>query len=218
MLESQVLTGIPKIIDNAEALLADAVLLYENQRYERAYSLFQLSIEEIAKAFSLLGIILFDDITSIEVQKKLKSSFSDHKYKSKKSIGIESILINLLKNINFEKYEELTIKSFQEYDIIDKLNDKKNHGLYTTFDGKEFKNPNELISFEDVRKIKSKASLRVNFGKMIITGVVKGFDKIKVRAKELDIDYSGVDREQVKEFVRIRKKYRLDSHNQEHSE
>ena len=91
MNEKQIVEGIPKIIDNAEAIYADADLLRENGRFERAYSLFQLSIEEIAKAFMLSGTLIFEDLSSNEVQARLKKDLKDHELKSKNSIGLESI-------------------------------------------------------------------------------------------------------------------------------
>lgn len=71
MTVDQIKIGIPKIVENAEELYKDADILLSNNRIERAYSLFQLSIEEIAKAFILSNALIFEDISSKEVSAKL---------------------------------------------------------------------------------------------------------------------------------------------------
>lgn len=78
MTEAQIRLGIPNIIDNAESLYSDACFLQENGRMERAYTLFQLFIEEIGKALMLVGAILFDDIENNEPQERIKSIFKSH--------------------------------------------------------------------------------------------------------------------------------------------
>lgn len=207
MNEKQIIEGIPKIVDNAEKIYADADLLREYGRYERAYSLFQLSIEEIAKAFMLSGTLIFEDLSSQEVQTRLKNDLKDHEMKSKKSIGLESIFYQFLKDINIETYEELTIKSFKEYDSIRLLNEKKNAGFYTSFNGNKFQAPNELISKKDVNDIKTKAEFRIFLGKKIILAVSQRFDLIKDKIRELNFDIVESSRLNVEEFKRIRNKY-----------
>lgn len=178
-MESVILKGIPKIINNAESLFNDAELLCLNNRNERAYSLYQLSIEEIAKAFFLFGEILFNNEISNE---KWKKTILDHKYKSHKSIGIEYMLIELIKKVDHDKYEELLLKSFEESKTIDLLNKKKNHGFYTSLINDEFLESKNLITTADVKSIRDKASIRIYFGKFIIIGIIRNFDKAKEKA------------------------------------
>ena len=210
--ENQILIGIPKIIDNSKALFNDANLLYENKRFERAYSLYQLSIEEIAKAILLLTTILFEDLSSGKVQTKLKKEMLDHKIKAKKSIGLESILNLIIKENSIKVYEIQTLKSFQEIDNIDELNNKKNHGLYTSLINDCFKSPNELINKEDVDEIKSKAYIRINFGEALMKPILKRFDHYKQFFKEqsLDKEYEKmIIQEQAEEIIRIKQKYNI---------
>lgn len=210
MQENQILIGIPKIIDNSKALLDDADLLYENKRFERAYSLYQLSIEEIAKAILLLTTILFEDLSSKEVLKRLKVGMKDHKIKGIKSIGLEFMLNSIIKENNKEVYEIQALKSFQELKNIDELNNKKNYSLYTSLINNCFKSPKELINKEDVDEIKFKAFIRITFGEALMNPVLKRFDHYKQSFKKQNLDKEYVKelyQEQIEETIRIRQKY-----------
>jgi AbiV family abortive infection protein len=212
MQEIEILNGIPKIIDNAKALLDDANLLYENKRFERAYSVYQLSIEEIAKAFFLLTTILFDDLTSEKVQKKLKDGIVSHKIKARKSIGLDSMLNLIIKESNMEVYEIQVLKSFKEFDNINELNNKKNYSLYTSLIDGCFMSPCELINKEDVDKIRIKASIRITFGEALMKPIIIRIDQFKLSFKQQSIDkefQKKLSQEQVEEIIRIRNKYNI---------
>lgn len=208
MTKEQIVDGVPKILKNAQALLADANLLFEYKRFERAYSLYQLSIEEVAKAFLLIGTALFDDLSDSKVQNKINKGIKDHKYKTKKSVGLQSIITNILKKINIEKYEELVLDSFDELRDIDKSNDKKNWGFYTSMINGNFQVPQELISEEDTLKIKTKAGLRVSLGILLVSPMAINFDSIKRQINESNFDRNKSSKEQIDEFIRIKEKYK----------
>jgi len=125
MTEEKILQGLPKIIENAQALLSDADFLFDNQRFERAYSIYQLSIEEIAKAFHLINVIIFDDLLLADVQNSIRKVFKDHKFKSRKSVGMQYLLISYFKDINLDTYERLVHENFKEYESIEISNEKK---------------------------------------------------------------------------------------------
>lgn len=186
MTEEEILIGLPIIIRNAELLFDDADLLEKSDRTARAYSLFQLSLEEIAKAFMLLGALLFEDISDNDVQKRLGKEILKHDIKLKKSIGIEIFLSEIMKSINEEKYKEWFHRLTEEYKDIEMMNKRKNFGFYVSFSKNKFQSPNELIKKEDVEKIKNKAWTRVYFGSKIIRAMITNFSKIKVQAKKLD--------------------------------
>jgi len=193
MSEKVILMGLPIIIKNANLLYKDALLLEKNNRIGRAYSLFQLSLEEIAKAFMLLGAILFEDISDNDVQKKLKKEIRNHSIKLKKSIGIEIFLSSIMKSINEEKYKEWFLRLTKEYETTDMMNNRKNYGFYVSFNENKFQCPEELIKKEDVEKIKNKAWTRIYFGSKIISAMIPNFPKIKAQAKKLD--YSKLNKE-----------------------
>ena len=207
MTEEQIVIGVPKIVDNANSLLKDADLLYNEKRYERAFSIYQLSIEEIAKAFFLINVVLFDELSKPEIQTRIKKEIKNHKFKIHKSIGLQSLVNSFFKDINMETYENLVIESFEEMKNIDITNNKKNWGFYTSFKNNIFQSPRELIKDKDVSDIKKKASFLVSFGTILIYPICINYDKIKIQIKELNFDKNKCREEQIEELSRIKKKY-----------
>ena len=207
LFEQKILNGLPKILDNAEALLTDANLLYKNHRKERAYALYQLSIEEIAKAFILLSSILLEDTSSEEYQKKLMKDIQNHTYKSKRSIAINYFIKDLLieKNGNSE-YEQMVLDSFKEIDSIKEINNKKNYALYTTYINNEFKSPLELISEEDVKEIKGRATNRVIIGNKFMSEMVKHYETIKAQTKDIQTNHMDLIIEESRKIEEIKEK------------
>jgi len=193
MTEKEVLLGLPKITKNAKLLYEDAEFLEKIKRLERAYSLFQLSLEEIAKAFILLRAILFEDISDQTVQKRLNSEIHRHTIKLKKSINIEIFLSSFLKSIDEKKYGEWNRKLINEYKDTDLMNNKKNYGFYVSYNENKFMSPSELIKKEDVDYIKHKAWVRIHFGSKFINAMIPNFSKIKSKADK--IDYSTIEQQ-----------------------
>jgi len=208
MTETQILLGVPKIIENAESLYSDALFLYENSRGERAYALFQLSIEEIGKALMMVGSLLFDNIENIEVKNRIINSFKNHRKKSNISIGLDSFLWEFIKTENPEKYEMMVLGSFKEHANVAITNEKKNQSLYVSFNGNKFSSPSESISIEEVKEIKAKAGLRVLLEKKLLTAIVNNLDSLKKEIIELEYDSNKTSEEQQKEFLRIMNKYK----------
>lgn len=193
MTEKEVLLGLPKITKNAKLLYEDAEFLEKIKRLERAYSLFQLSMEEIAKAFILLRAILFEDISDQTVQKRLNSEIHRHTIKLKKSINIEIFISSFLKSIDEKKYGEWNRKLINEYKDTDLMNNKKNYGFYVSYIENKFMSPSELIKKEDVDYIKHKAWVRIHFGSKFINAMIPNFSKIKSKADK--IDYSTIEQQ-----------------------
>lgn len=71
--------GIKAAIENSKALLADAILLFDNKRYERAVALAILGIEEAGKPAILRSIILEEDL------KNLKTEWQNYRRHTKKN-------------------------------------------------------------------------------------------------------------------------------------
>ena len=80
--------GIRVAFENARDLLADSELLFQNSRYERAFSLAILAIEESGKPAILRQILLIED------PKALNSAWKD--YRSHTSKNLEWILPDLV--------------------------------------------------------------------------------------------------------------------------
>jgi AbiV family abortive infection protein len=73
--------GINAAIDNAKSLLEDAMLLYENHRYERSTALSILAIEEDGKLTILRCILLEED------PKLLKKEWQNYRRHTEKNIS-----------------------------------------------------------------------------------------------------------------------------------
>jgi AbiV family abortive infection protein len=209
MTEEKILQGLPKIIENAQALLSDADFLFDNQRFERAYSIYQLSIEEIAKAFHLINVIIFDDLLLADVQNSIRKVFKDHKFKSRKSVGMQYLLISYFKDINLDTYERLVHENFKEYESIEISNEKKNHGFYASLINNLIAQPSELIKIDEVKRIRTIASLRVKYFADLITAEIQVFEKIKTKMSNLDFasEVKRLSSEHINELEEIRKKH-----------
>lgn len=208
MTATQIKIGIPKIVSNAVSLYSDATLLATNNRIERAYTLYQLSIEELGKAFILLGYLLFENTDEKETQKQLRKDLKNHQVKSKSSIGLDFLIQGLIKTINREKYEYLVFKSLEEHNNIKSINEKKNKSLYVSFNGNKFLLPSECISTKDLKEIKNKAGSRIFIAKKLFMPVLKNINHFQEKMAELELDKSRISKEQQDEFVRIIKKYK----------
>lgn len=71
--------GINAAIDNSKALLDDAILLFDNERYERAVALSILAIEEAGKPSIIRSILLEDD------PKELKKEWQNYRRHTEKN-------------------------------------------------------------------------------------------------------------------------------------
>lgn len=71
--------GIKAAIENSKSLLADANLLYDNERYERATALAILAIEENGKGKIIREILMEDE------QKKLKVKWQEYRKHTQKN-------------------------------------------------------------------------------------------------------------------------------------
>lgn len=208
MTDNQIKNGIPKIIENAVSLFSDATLLEENQRIERAYTLYQLSIEEIGKAFMLIGSLIFENVNDSGIQKKLKEDIKNHQAKSKKSIGLDVFLQEFMRAKDVEKYEKLVLKSFDEFENTNSINEKKNSSLYVSFNGNKFLKPSECVTIQDLTKIKARASYRIFIGEKLFPAIIDKAELFKEKMIEFEFDKLKVSKEQQDEFKRIREKYK----------
>lgn len=203
MRDEQIISGLPKIINNSKELLSDANLLYENSRFQRAYSLYQLSIEEIAKAFYLIGIVIFQEEERAKISRQIKS----HKFKSKKSVGLEYLLVSFLKEINKDKYDEIVKDHILELNSVNEINEKKNHGFYVSIINNEFKDPSEIISPVDTKKIKNIAELRIWIGNKFLEPMLKNIYSITEQAQKINLKNSNNREEHISDLKRIIKKF-----------
>jgi len=145
--------GLIKSFRNAESLIDEADLLVSKQYYSRAYTLYQLGIEELGKCKLLSHYILEYYLGRPVTEKELDiMGLRDHTIKAKIIYYQFLKLAELFKEYEAEKvglFEEITIA----FKNASELNIKKNQSLYVGLIHNKFISPSEIISKSDCDKI-----------------------------------------------------------------
>lgn len=145
-------------LNNAKELFEEAVILEENKKYARAYTLFHLSIEEVGKVFIIFKYLLGNDYSDDQM-KKFDIEFRQHKVKIDLAANIDVIATWLMDGgeLTTEIIENVTYSKKQ----IEKLNELKNLSLYSFLhNGSSFK-PSDVIEQKDVEEIHLTAQYRL---------------------------------------------------------
>jgi AbiV family abortive infection protein len=197
--ESELLIAVSKSISNSEDLISDADLLLDNNRLARAYTLYQLALEEAGKAIDIYSSLLFGTFKDNEGQKILKGNFKSHIKKAERArtIGIYWAL-QLFKSNNRSKGEEMLLSIFKEMKAAKEINDYKNYSLYTSFIDNTYKSPSEIITDKIVSVIRSVAKDRVVLIKQFFTIPSKKYEEMKAYAAKNPIRNDDNDEEVVK--------------------
>ncbi|RKS01459.1 AbiV family abortive infection protein [Flavobacterium sp. 102] len=159
--------AIEKCLLNAQELYDEAVILEEHKRYARAYTLFQICIEEVGKT-SLIHKFLFDNNVETSTINKFLKDFRDHKVKIKSSISYDKIFSVLIEKIEIDEKDlkaSLDKEILNQYENVSRNNDYKNFSLYTSFYKDDFRIPSELFFSEHVDSIKFVSTMRLNMAK-----------------------------------------------------
>ena len=177
---------VRKAVENAGQLVEEAKLLKEHNRFARAFTLYQLSIEEIGKASMTFGFLLFGDIEDGAEQKAFLKEFRDHKTKTKRATGVD---LNIARTINNRELSKTLISNVvKQHEEVDKINDYKNYSLYTSFiDGAVYL-PSEFISEQLVEDLGFYAEIRFEASRQYYEASIRDFDElVKVKAT-MDFD------------------------------
>ena len=158
--EKTLLEVAKKSITNAESLLLDGDLLRENKRIQRAYTLYQLAMEEVGKAISSIIMLFVPDGLSEENIKEYKRIFFKHKPKTKKSSAMDIFICEVLYRGDAEGALSFLQSSFTEDETL--LDERKNNSLYTAIVGEKVKNPAEMIDQTMMQHIWFRARSRYN--------------------------------------------------------
>jgi len=197
--EEELLIAASKSISNSEDLISDADLLLDNNRLARAHALYLLAIEEAGKAMDVYGSLLLGTFKDSEGQKTLKENFKNHLNKAGRARSI-SILwaIQLFKNNNKSKGEEILQSVFQEMGAAKEINDYKNYSLYTSFIEDTYKSPREIITEKMACVIRNLAKDRVAFVKQFSMIPSKQYEEMKIYAAEHPVTSEDNDEEAMK--------------------
>ena len=197
--EEELLIAVSKSISNSEDLISDADLLLDNNRLARAHALYLLAIEEAGKAMDVYGSLLLGTFKDSEGQKTLKENFKNHLNKAGRARSI-SILwaIQLFKNNNKSKGEEILQSVFQEMGAAKEINDYKNYSLYTSFIEDTYKSPREIITEKMACVIRNLAKDRVALVKQFSMIPSKQYEEMKIYAAENPVTSEDNDEEAMK--------------------
>ncbi len=170
--------GIKKSLANANDLINDAKILKEQARYPRAYTLFQLAIEEIGKTWLTFLMIIFNKYHDEIAVRKFLNDFKSHKTKTALSLNTDMIVayMNILSDDNFNR--TLVKRAFVQSDNLKKLDDLKNYSLYTSIEDGKFITPAEIIRKDLVDEIEFTAEMRLQVSEAIIKECLSRVDNV----------------------------------------
>ncbi len=169
------LKGVECALTNSFELYNDAILLLNNGRLSRAYSLFQFSIEESGKTILLLDLYTavkihennpnLIDNKVVELHKALEDKFYNHRPKTEHILKYE--LANTNKFIEaFEVDQNAGIVKQRNgisegLNSVKQLDNMKNQSLYTFIDADNFVLPSDKFDLGTINKIMASALSKI---------------------------------------------------------
>lgn len=97
------LEAVTKSLKNAEQLFEEGQLLKVNQRLARAYTLFQLALEEVGKATLAFSLLFRGTFNDKEEKKLFEDGFRSHKIKTWASAKINIVALQLADDAETKK-------------------------------------------------------------------------------------------------------------------
>jgi len=153
--------GYQLTFDNAKQLIYDADTLKKNERYQRAYTLYQLAIEEIGKCRILWkALIEFYQGREISATYLMKNGFTKHTDKTQKSLLSELSAIWLYEQTSGKNLEEMKSQISDDHKNVSGINLLKNRSLYVDIEKSDFVSPVDSITKNMTDKIEQKAKIR----------------------------------------------------------
>jgi AbiV family abortive infection protein len=199
--EKELLIAVSKSISNSGDLISDADLLLDNGRLPRAHALYLLAIEEAGKAMDVYGSLLLGTFKDSEGQEVLKENFKSHLKKAGRARAISILwVIQLFKNNNKSKGEEILQSVLLEIGAAKEINDYKNYSLYTSFIDDTYKTPSEIITEKMAIVTKRVAKDRVELVKQFFVIPPEQYEEMKTYAAENPITNEVSDEEVIKFF------------------
>lgn len=173
-----------KSFENAQELFDEGDLLLKEKRYARAFTLFQLSIEEVGASMLILESILSKKYEKRKGKSALLRMIRNHKVKTKYSQKVDLLLAYIIPD---EKLKKVLLDNvIKQSGEIDKINKYKNKSLYVFLSESNVAKPSEAFNESLVDDFKFYAKIRLGAGKQFhdelvknIDGIIEGLQKIK---------------------------------------
>jgi len=144
--------GMIKCCNQATQLIRDADLLFENERFASAFSLYQLASEESSKIKILVRLAIEKRSGIIEMDEKrgnyFKKLFYSHKEKTRLGSITDQNFNQLAARINLPNFREDN-EIEKEINNPKQLDERKQDGIYVSIGNNEFLSPFEIISEEN---------------------------------------------------------------------
>lgn len=160
--DDELLKGYKMTLENAKQLIEDADILKNAGNLPRAYTLFQLSIEEVGKSAILWRALVESQYGTTITSKYLKSQgFSKHETKTQESLYSELATLYIYETSTGNSAGTVGEEIIDEFNNVDKYNLRKNRSLYVDInDDDKFVSPLTEITIELVEQISDNAKLR----------------------------------------------------------
>lgn len=176
--------AILKSLANASELIEEAEILAKSKKTARAYTLFQLSIEEVGKASLIFNFVLQGNIgNDIEVR-NFNRAFLSHTTKTRFSQGMDFMFALMSEKTPHTK--KMLENFIEQRDKVNISNDYKNYSLYTSLIDGKFYTPKEIITEEQLSNIAYYAKLRLRIANPFFTLGIKNFDVLYENRNNLD--------------------------------
>lgn len=200
--KDELLEYAKKSLENANELIVEGNLLLENNKYARAFTLFQLSTEETGAALLIIESILFDTYKKKKQQNALWNQIRNHKIKIKSSQRIDLLLA---KTIADEKLQKTLLNNYiKQSEEIDNINNYKKYSLYVSFIDKKTVKPTEKFNKKIVDDFKFYAEIRHATTKQFIEALVNNLDEIVKKIKEIDSnDFINNPPQEIKKLISL---------------
>lgn len=191
-----------KSLENAKELIEEGNLLLENEKYARAFTLFQLSIEETGASLLIIESILLEKYNKRKEQNALLGQIRNHKIKIKSAQKIDLVLALAIKD---ETLKKTFLKNYiKQSSQIDNINNYKKNSLYVSLIKGKVVKPSVLFDKSIVDDFKFFAEIRCEATKQYIDALIDNFDEIIEEFKTLDYEeFSKNPPQQIKDLIKL---------------
>jgi AbiV family abortive infection protein len=141
----ELMVGAGKAVTNARDLATDGLLLMQNKRYARAYTMFQLANEELGKVLLLHGLMIERHQLSVVDYRRMDNKFRKHQPKTVNTLMF-NLFYYLVQNENGIDVSKEALHTFESARNVDSVNDSKNASLYVDIKDGVFVSPTEVIT------------------------------------------------------------------------